>query len=142
MRLGDVDNEECDAASILLVELVESGNLPPKGRSSVAAKNQNNRLRLIQFGELHAGSFVQLHEGEVRSCIADSKRSRAGARPNCFKWKQQEWHRARYLGHHPAKRFRRLPHGPQDQACKSEVSDEDDHKNASQNLADARIWLG
>src|SRR6267378_1778010 len=36
MRFGDVDDEELDLVRILLVELVEGGNLPPERRSSVA----------------------------------------------------------------------------------------------------------
>jgi hypothetical protein len=46
MRLGDVDHQERDLLSVLLVELVESGNLPPEGRSSVAAEDEHNRLAL------------------------------------------------------------------------------------------------
>ncbi len=46
MRLGDVDHEERDLTSILLVELVEGRNLPPEGRSSVASKDEHDRLAL------------------------------------------------------------------------------------------------
>jgi hypothetical protein len=46
MRFGDVDHQERDLLSVLLVELVESGNLPPEGRSSVAAEDEHNRLAL------------------------------------------------------------------------------------------------
>ena len=46
MRLGDVDHQERDLLSVLLVELVESGNLPPEGRSSIAAKDEHHRLAL------------------------------------------------------------------------------------------------
>ena len=50
MRFGNVNNEESNAPAILLVELIEGRNLPPEGRSSVAAENQYNRLLLIQGG--------------------------------------------------------------------------------------------
>jgi hypothetical protein len=46
MRLGDVDDEEADLVRILIVELVEGGNLPPKGRSGVAAEDENDGLML------------------------------------------------------------------------------------------------
>ena len=47
VRLGDVDHEERDFPLVLVVELVESGNLPPEWRSSVAAKNHDHRLGLV-----------------------------------------------------------------------------------------------
>ncbi len=42
MGLIDVDDEERDTVFILLVKLVERGNLPAKGRSSVAPENEDN----------------------------------------------------------------------------------------------------
>jgi hypothetical protein len=39
MRFRNVDNQKRDLISVLLVELVESGNLPPEGRSGVAYKS-------------------------------------------------------------------------------------------------------
>jgi len=46
VRLGDVHHQERDLLSVLLVELVESRNLPPEGRSSVASEDQHHRLSL------------------------------------------------------------------------------------------------
>lgn len=46
MRLGDVDHQERDLLSVLLIELVEGRNLPPKRRSSVASKYEHHRLSL------------------------------------------------------------------------------------------------
>jgi hypothetical protein len=42
MRFRDVHNQEVNLISILLIKLIESGNLPPEGRSRVAAKNQHH----------------------------------------------------------------------------------------------------
>jgi hypothetical protein len=46
VRLGDVNHQERDLLSILLVEFVEGRNLPPKRRSSVASENQDDWLSL------------------------------------------------------------------------------------------------
>jgi hypothetical protein len=44
MRLSDVNNQESNALAILLIELIEGGNLPPERRSSVTAKHQHYRF--------------------------------------------------------------------------------------------------
>jgi len=44
MSLGDVYGQKGYTTLVLPVELVEGGNLPPKGRSSVTAKNEHDRL--------------------------------------------------------------------------------------------------
>ena len=44
VRLENVDNEECDTISILLVKFVKGRNLPPERRSGVAAEYQDHRL--------------------------------------------------------------------------------------------------
>jgi hypothetical protein len=46
MRLGDVDDEEINSVFVLVVEFVEGGNLPPEGRSGVAAEDQDYRAAL------------------------------------------------------------------------------------------------
>jgi hypothetical protein len=50
MCFRDVHDQEADFALVLIVELVEGGNLPPEGWSSVTAKNHHHRLSLIQLG--------------------------------------------------------------------------------------------
>ncbi len=42
MSFLDVDEKELDLVLILIVELVERGNLPAEGRSSITAKYQHN----------------------------------------------------------------------------------------------------
>jgi hypothetical protein len=44
VRFANVNHVERHLIAILLVELVESGNLPPKGRSRVAAKHEDHGL--------------------------------------------------------------------------------------------------
>ena len=60
MRFGDVHDQERNFALVLIVELVEGGNLPPKRRSSVATENQHYRLSLIEICEVDGSSFVEL----------------------------------------------------------------------------------
>ena len=60
MRLGDVHHQERNLALILIVELVEGGNLPPEGWSSVAAENHHHRLLPGQSRQLHSPGFIQL----------------------------------------------------------------------------------
>ncbi len=43
VRFDDVDSQKGYVVAVLLVKLVEGGNLPPEGRSSVAAKDQDDR---------------------------------------------------------------------------------------------------
>jgi hypothetical protein len=43
MGFLNVDHEEGDAVFVLLIQLVERGNLPAKWRSSVAPENQDYR---------------------------------------------------------------------------------------------------
>jgi len=42
MRLEDIDRVEADLVAILFGELIQGGNLPPKWRSGVTAKHQDN----------------------------------------------------------------------------------------------------
>ena len=44
MGFEDVDDQKRDVVSILIVELVEGGNLPPEGRSGVAAEDEDDGL--------------------------------------------------------------------------------------------------
>jgi hypothetical protein len=86
MRLGDVDHLERDSIAILLVELVESGNLPPEGRSGIAAKDEHHGLGLrSQRRELDLAGVVELVECEVGRAIAEVERACAGAQPQGFK---------------------------------------------------------
>ena len=71
VRLCDVDNEKRNLVSVLLVELVEGGHLPPERRSGIASKDQHHRPLLgRESGQLHLRGFVELGQREVRSRIA------------------------------------------------------------------------
>ena len=65
MRLGDVDNQEVDFVPVLFVELIEGGNLPPKGRSSVAAKDKDYGSALCgEVGEPNGVGVAEFRQPE------------------------------------------------------------------------------
>src|SRR5882762_5762312 len=121
MRLGDVDHQESDAAAVLLVEFIEGGNLPPEGRSSIAAENEDDVLGLVDLGELDPCAVVELHQREIRGGISDVERTSTGAGPGGFKREQQEWYRARHFGHDRGELFWGLPHGPENEGGEGQV---------------------
>jgi hypothetical protein len=91
MRFRDVDHEEGNLASVLLVELVEGRNLPPEGRSGVASKDQHHRPLLGgEGGQLYLCGFVEPPQQEVGCGAAHLQRARPGAHPESFEWKNQE----------------------------------------------------
>lgn len=59
MGFQDVHSIKIDLALILLGQLVQGGNLPPKGRSRIAAEDQNDRLARPQGGELNGNFGIQ-----------------------------------------------------------------------------------
>jgi hypothetical protein len=81
VSLQDVDHQEGDLAVVLVCELVESGNLPPEGRSSVAAENENDRFLGGESRELDAVGFVELEQREVGSGITGAEFAGAGVSP-------------------------------------------------------------
>ena len=86
MRFQDVHHEKSDCIAVLLVQLVEGGNLPPEGRSSVAAEDQHDRLLPIQSGKLNSLRPVQLDQREVWSRITHMQGSSSSPEPHGFKW--------------------------------------------------------
>jgi hypothetical protein len=70
MRLEDVDGVEGDLVFVLIVELVEGRNLPPEGRSGVAAKNENDGLLAAKRAELDVSGFIERGKREVRRQVA------------------------------------------------------------------------
>jgi len=62
MCFSDVDHEKSHAVPILIVKLVEGGNLPPERRSGVAAENQDDGLLFVQGRKLHTLGLVQLQQ--------------------------------------------------------------------------------
>jgi hypothetical protein len=59
MSFGNVDDQERNLVPVSIVKLVEGGNLPPEGGSSVAAKDHYDRLALIQFRQPNGAGFIE-----------------------------------------------------------------------------------
>ena len=55
VRFENIDSVEINLALVLLGELIQGGNLPPKGRSSVTAEYQHDRFISPKGRQLHRG---------------------------------------------------------------------------------------
>ncbi len=145
VRLGDVDDQELDAIAILLVELVECGNLPPKRWSGVASENKHDWFALRgQRRELDMIRVIESGEGEVGSRIANLQRSCARLLPHCFKGKHEEGDGAGNLRHHASERFGRTPHYAVDCAAADqpeECYDADGSYDSAHDAARFVIWV-
>ena len=88
VRFSDVDDQECDPVSELLVEVVEGRNLPPEGRSGIASKHQHHRAILrSQRRQLYLGRFIEFRQREIRRRISYPQCARAGLHPERFERK-------------------------------------------------------
>jgi len=96
----NVHGVEGNAAVILLVKFVKSGNLPPEWRSGVAAEDQHHRLLRGKGRELDPSALVLLYQRKIGRRIADLEISGAGVSPQGFEGKEQKRHRPRHFGHH------------------------------------------
>ena len=62
----DVDDKEIDLIAVLAVELIEGGNLPPEGRSSVAPEDEHHGLAGETLGKPDAIMAIVGFEVEIR----------------------------------------------------------------------------
>jgi len=132
MRFEDVDHQERDAISILIVELVEGGNLPPEGRSSVAAENEDNRLLCREGGKLNAPALIQLQEIEIGGGIAWMQFAGALVSPESLEGKGEEDGGSWHVRHDAREGLGRLAHRPRDVRGESEVQNHEDDQDAEQ----------
>jgi hypothetical protein len=109
----NVNHVERYAILILLVQLVELGNLPAKWWSSIASEDQDDWFRSAEGRERDFGGFVQGAEMEIRGLVTDVERSGAGAQPQCFEREEQE-RRSGEFRDSGGEAFRRLAHGDVD----------------------------
>jgi hypothetical protein len=129
MGFTDVYDEECDFALVLVVELVEGGNLPPEWRSRVAAEDHHYGLGFVEFGELNGAGFIDLCECEVGGGVANVNRASAGVGPQGFEWADEE-DLPGEMHHYAGKAFGRAVHDAPHEANESCPKDEDYDENA------------
>ena len=141
MRLGDIDDQKRNFVLILIVELVEGGNLPPERRSSVAAENHDDRLCFVQFGQANGAGFVELAQREIWRWIADVDYSRACPRPHGFKWADEKYF-PRQMHHHPPEFFRSAMHCAPHETYESNPEDENHNQNPRGDFFPASAALG
>ena len=110
MRLEDIDGVEGDLIFVLIVELVEGRNLPPEGRSGVAAKDENDRLFAAERAELHVGRFIECRKREVGRQVAGLNGACACPSPQGLKGQSDESNDRR-PGHDASEALGRLVHG-------------------------------
>jgi hypothetical protein len=120
----NVDDEEGDAVAVLLVELVERGNLPAKRRSSIAAEDEDDGLLAAEGGEGYGFGMVEKREGEVGGFVANLEMAGAGLLPHGLKREEDE--RDRADAHHEAGEFfGRLAHGVEEEGECEAVDDDE-----------------
>ena len=109
VRLLDVDDVERRAVLILLVKFIEGGNLPPEGRSSVAAEDEHDGLHPAEGRKLNKRFLVLGLEREVGRRIADLEVTGARIQPERPEGKYHEGE-VGHVPHDAAEDLRRLAH--------------------------------
>jgi hypothetical protein len=71
MRFKNVNSVESDLVAILISQLVQGGNLPPKRRSRVAAKNQNDWTVRPKRSQISRTTILKLLHHQVRRGVTD-----------------------------------------------------------------------
>jgi len=129
MRLRDVDDQKLGPIPILVVQLIEGGNLPPEGRSSVASENEYDRPVCCGYGrQPHLPTVVQLGQGEIGRGIARAQFTGAGMDPQGLKGENDESYRGGDSCHHVGELLGRLAH----HAIESGTGDQPDQKERKQ----------
>lgn len=82
MSFLNVDEEELRLILVLLVEFVERGNLPAKGRSGIASKYQDHRLLASEGRKSHFRRLAMFFEIEVRGEVTGLECSLPCAEPH------------------------------------------------------------
>jgi hypothetical protein len=131
MSFLDIHGVKRHPASVLLIQLVQGGNLPPKWRSSVAAEDQHYRLLLAEGRKLHLALMVQRRQPEVGRLFTCAKSTCASPCPKGLE-RDNEVRRQRHFRHDTAKLFGWLPHRPIDEHQKDRVAAQENNPNNNQ----------
>jgi len=126
VRLADVNDVERRAIFVLLVEFVEGGNLPPEGRSGVAAEDEDDRLLAAHGRQLKMALVIGAFEREIRSGVANSERPFARVHPEWLQRKHEE-RDVREVAHCAREKVRPLAHGEVKSAGRGGVENDQDN---------------
>ena len=73
MRFADVNGQKIRASFVIVVKIYEVAYLAAKGRSGVAAEDQNERALADAIAEMELRLAIEAHQRDVRSAVADVK---------------------------------------------------------------------
>jgi hypothetical protein len=71
MGFADVNGQKIRASLVIVVEIYEVAYLAAKGRSGVAAENQNERALADAIAETELRLAIEVHQRDIRSAVAD-----------------------------------------------------------------------
>ena len=71
MRFADVNGQKIRPSFVIVIEIYEVAYLAAKGRSGVAAKNQNEWALADAIAEMKFRLAIEAHQRDVRSAVAD-----------------------------------------------------------------------
>jgi hypothetical protein len=129
--LKNIDRVKVRLALVLLRQFVQGGNLPPKGRSSIAAENQHHRSFRPKGAEFYWGFVFELLDGQAWRDVAGLDCPSARVRPHGLEGKE-EIGGHRHAGHDMPEDLWRLPHGPIDVTDEADPKDEEHHRGSAQ----------
>jgi hypothetical protein len=70
MRFADVNGQKIHASLVIVVKIYEVAYLAAKGRSGIAAKNQDERALADASAEMEFRLSIEAHQRDVRSAVA------------------------------------------------------------------------
>jgi len=73
MRFADVNGQKIRASFVIVVKIYEVAYLAAKGRSGVAAKNQDKRALADAIAKTKFRLPIEAHQRDIRSAVADVK---------------------------------------------------------------------
>ena len=71
MGFADVNGQKIRAGFVIVIKIYEVAYLAAKGRSGVAAKDQDERALADSIAEMELRLSVEAHQRDVRSAVTD-----------------------------------------------------------------------
>ena len=111
MSFANIDDIERHPVLVRFVELVERGNLPAKGWSSIAAEDEDDGIFVAKGREPRRRGALQRFKREVGRGVAGLKMAGARVHPQSFEGQDQEGNGPGHFRHDSAEGIGRLAHG-------------------------------